>query len=94
MLPPSGPTYSTLARFDETDEQWLEEAWSLVIDFHTPPDKTWTHLVSVYFLSSDGPADGLVPNRLFALYQGYRKVAEGVVLADSEISNNINGTAH
>jgi hypothetical protein len=71
-----------VARFDETEEQWLKEAWSVVIDFRTPPNQYWTHVVSLRFLSDIGPADLLAPDRAFALYEGHRKVAEGVVLAN------------
>jgi hypothetical protein len=66
--PTPGPTYSTVARFN---------------DFHTPPDQTGTHLVSIRFLSDIGPVDRLAPDRVFVLYEGHRKVAEGVVLANS-----------
>ena len=80
--PPSGPKYSTVARFDETEEHWLRHAWSVVVDFTTPPGPTWTHIVSVRFLSNTGPAELQAPDRVFALYEGHRKVAEGLVLAN------------
>src|ERR1700722_8609932 len=74
--PPSGPTYSTVARFDETEEQWRKNAWSAVVEFHTPPDPTWTHFVTARFPSDAAPADLLANDRVFALYEGRRKVAE------------------
>ena len=80
--PPSGPAYSTVARFDETEEQWLKNAWSVVVEFNTPPDSTGSHLVTVRFLSDAAPADLLANGRVFTLYEGHRKVAEGTVRVD------------
>lgn len=82
--PPTGPTYSTVARFDQqTEDQWLENAWSLVVECRDAPDSERAHAVTVRFLAEDGPIHFLAPGREFSLYEGRRKVAEGTVLASS-----------
>jgi len=70
-----------VARFDETDEEWASNAWSLTVEFQTPPDSAWTHIVIVCFLADNGPFHLLAHNKVFTLYEGRRKVAEGKVLS-------------
>jgi hypothetical protein len=79
--PPPGPTYSTVARFDETDAQWAKNAWSLIVAFQTPLDSAWSQIVIVRFLAENGPVHLLTPSQAFSLYEGRRKVAEGKVLS-------------
>ena len=82
--PPSGEQYSTVARFeDQTDEEWKKNAWSLVVDFTDGPDDAGRQIVSVRFLSENGPIEWLSPSRSFALFEGGKKVAEGVVLGET-----------
>src|SRR5687768_4275252 len=38
QLPPPGPKYSTVARFEIQKEIWPREAWSLVVEFIEPPN--------------------------------------------------------
>jgi hypothetical protein len=82
--PPSGPHYSTVARFEpQTEEQWRKEAWSLVLDLEGSPDENWNQIARVRFLAdeADAPIRWLQPNSSFALFEGHRKVAEGTVLS-------------
>ena len=73
--------YSTVARFShETDEQWNRQAWSLVFDLGEIADSNRLQTGSVRFLSEHGPTDWLKPGARFALYEGKRKVAEGVIV--------------
>ena len=82
--PPPGPTYSTVARFEgQTEETWLKEAWSLILELEGQPDQKFSQLANVRFLSEEGPVDWLAPGKIFALYEGFRKVAEGIVLSNS-----------
>jgi hypothetical protein len=83
LRPPTGPRYSTVARFEgQTDEEWRKEAWSLVLDFQGTPDESGRHIVAMRFLSEEGPAQRLSPSRTFALFEGAKKVAEGIVLGE------------
>lgn len=80
---PLGPLYSTVARFeDQTDEQWMTEAWSLVLEFQGNPDESGHQMVTVRFLSENGPSQWLSPSKTFALFEGTKKVAQGIVLRE------------
>lgn len=82
--PPSGPQYSTVARFEsQTEEEWKIDAWSVILEFQQPPDESGCHIVQVRFLSPSGPSHWLELSRRFTLYEGKRRVAEGIVLFDS-----------
>lgn len=83
LQPPPGPRYSTVARFEEqSEEQWKNEAWSLVIELHGQPDESGHQVAAIRFLSEDGPTKWLRPSSKFALYEGEKKVAEGIVLGE------------
>jgi hypothetical protein len=80
--PPPGQEYTTVAKFDrQTDQEWRRAAWSLVLSFKDPADGAWTQTASVRFLNeADAPPDLLSPGRGFTLFEGSRRVAEGLVL--------------
>jgi len=80
---PAGPRYSTVARFDtQTEEEWRNDAWSLVLELEGAVDAASNQTATVRFLSDEDttPTDWLQPGRRFGLFEGYRKVAEGTVL--------------
>ena len=79
--PPVGPQYSTTARFEaQTEEQWLADAWSLILELQQPPDESGRQVVRARFLAKNGPSMWLQPSKTFVLYEGKRKVAEGIVV--------------
>lgn len=78
QLPPHGPMYSTVARFERLKESWSKEAWSLVVEFMEQPDASLSHRVRVRFLA-DGPRDLLQPGSRFELMEGHQSVAEGII---------------
>ena len=80
--PPPGPKYSTVARFENQKEQWLKEAWSLVIEFIEQPDASLSHRVNVSFLADEAPGEMLAKGSVFELMEGPRAVAKGTVLSD------------
>jgi hypothetical protein len=83
LQPPPGPRYSTVARFEwQTEELWRAEAWSLVIEFNGRPDESGQQVAGVRFLSEKGPTKWLQPSSKFFLYEGEKKVAEGIVLGE------------
>ena len=83
LQPPPGPRYSTVARFEgQTEEQWKEEAWSLVVEFNGRPDESGQQVAAVRFLSEKGPTKWLRSSSRFDLYEGEKKVAEGTVLGE------------
>jgi hypothetical protein len=82
--PPTGPRYSTVARFEDERDKWPAEAWSLVAEFiHSYPPNGEVTLVEVRFLSDEAPAELLRPGVRFELCEGRRVVAKGVVLPQS-----------
>jgi hypothetical protein len=52
VAPPRAHRYSTVVKFEsQTGEQWLKDAWSLVLDLEGTPDETWTQTAWVHFLA-------------------------------------------
>jgi hypothetical protein len=66
--PPLGPKYTTVARFEDEGDVWLEL-----------PDATLSHRVRVSFLAEQGPANLLVIGSVFELMEGNKSVARGVI---------------
>ena len=78
--PPSGLRYSTVAKFEhQSEEQWFKDAWSLVLDISGPLGEDRVQTVSLSFLAEDAPEEWLATGKRFGLYEGRKKVAEGVV---------------
>jgi len=52
--PPCGQQYSTVAKFEaQTEEDWLTDAWSLVLSLEGPPDENWVQTALVRFLADE-----------------------------------------
>jgi len=81
-VPPSGPRYSTVARFDRLRDMWPDNAWSIVADFVGSMDEERCILARVRFLSEKAPHDLLSVGSSFDLFEGPRLVARVTVLAD------------
>ena|SRR6266705_2275785 len=81
--PPTGPRYSTVARFKEDQSDWLRQAWSLVLEFRSPPDESLCLIADVRFLVEDAPVHFLHPGSAFELFEGRKVVATGEVVSDS-----------
>ena len=77
--PPSGPTYSTLARFEE-DRRWPDESWSLWVEFEKSFRDSRLLLAKVRFLVDEAPHCLLHEGSRFELYEGAKRVAKGVIL--------------
>jgi hypothetical protein len=54
----------------------------LVLDFQGSPDASGQQIATVRFLSESGPSRWLSPLKSFALFEGEKKVAEGIVLGE------------
>ena len=68
--------------FDQqTIEERLEGAWSLVVKFLGQPDAARSHRVEVSFLVEEAPSHLLSDGSTFKLMEGDRIVATGVVLS-------------
>lgn len=77
---PLGPTYSTVAKFDQQGDQWRDNAWSLVLHFIAPADTHFRQLARVRFLSETGPTHWLQVGSKFQLMEGTTVVAKGTVI--------------
>jgi len=72
----TGKKYSTIARFPEDTGTWLQEAWSIVLEFDKPPAAQGNPpMAKAQFLAGKAPVDRLKPDRAFELYEGKKKVA-------------------
>src|SRR4051812_31243296 len=81
--PPTGPSYSTLVRFQD-DPTWPEHAWSLKLEvIHTFAGGQFVY-AKVQFLTEEAPQDLLHSGSRFELYEGRRMVATGLVREDDE----------
>ena len=75
-LLPAGKRYSTISRFTEDADTWLQEAWSIVLEFDEPPvDPGKPSMAKARFLVERAPVDRLTPGCAFDLYEGKTKVA-------------------
>ena len=83
-LPP-GPTYSTVAKFEAQGEEWMKEAWSVVVTFITQPKPEGRHDVGIRFLVPEAPEAFLSPGSRFWLMEGARAVAEGIVTTSPNV---------
>ena len=79
--PPSGPQYTTVARFEAIADRWPDEAWSVVLDIPPPADDCGIRTVGIRMLAGDAaPEELLASGSRFELYEGARRVAIGEVL--------------
>ena len=79
---PPGPRYSTVARFPGAKKDWLEEAWSLIVEYEAPVWDDGNVVAAVRFLADGAPEELLNVGCEFELLEGSKMVAEGVVLSE------------
>jgi len=73
---PTGKKYSTISRFTEDAGTWLQDAWSIVLEFDEPPSVQGNPSIArARFLVETAPVDRLKPGHAFELYEGKKKVA-------------------
>jgi hypothetical protein len=73
---PTGKQYSTISRFIEDADAWLQEAWSIVLAFDEPPAVQGNPSIArARFLGEQAPVDRLKPGHACELYEGKKKVA-------------------
>jgi hypothetical protein len=74
VCPPSGTTYSSVAKFPEDGDSWPSSAWSVVVTFAKDQNRL-EHFADVQFLSCDAPQDRLKSGNHFEIYEGFKRVA-------------------
>jgi hypothetical protein len=77
---PTGPRYSTPARFEGQAPGPEGANWSLVLDLKTSPPQSTDWIADVRFLFPEAPHELLSKGARFELYEGKKCVARGVVL--------------
>jgi hypothetical protein len=76
---PAGPKYITVARFKSQGSDWINDAWSLIVDFISPINDDLSLLAKVKFLAEEGPSSWLKEGAAFELMEGNKVVASGVI---------------
>ncbi len=75
---PTGLQYITVAKFDEN---WLKEAWSVVLEFEIPPNRQGNpSLGFARFLMPNAPSNKFFSGSSFELYEGDKLMAKVVVV--------------
>ena len=82
-MSPRGPRFARPARFDHQHDDWLEDAWSLVVEVEGKPDFGNWQTAKARFLSDEAPTAWLEVGKRFAMYEGDLVIAEGEVVANS-----------
>jgi hypothetical protein len=77
---PRGRRFSLPARFDHQQEDWTNDAWSLVVEVVGVPDSKGDQVGIAKFLAADAPFAWLSAGRKFTLFEGHLAVAEGEVV--------------
>lgn len=77
--PPSGPTYSTVAHFKESADEWPAVAWSIVLEFLDP----FKSKALVCFLMPNTPGRLLKVGAHFDLYEGPKLIAHAEVIEET-----------
>lgn len=77
---PSGPQYSTVARFEDAANEWPNAAWSIIAEFNEPPQVEMETMAIIQFLVAEAPIELLHLGSRFDLLEGERVVAQGQVI--------------
>jgi hypothetical protein len=78
----SSDKYSTVIKFENEQENWVKDAWSIVLNNLKINDSSDEMMGQMRFLSPNAPEDRLYKNNKFELYEGRSCVAKGVVIDD------------
>jgi hypothetical protein len=82
-MPPSGPKYSTVSRFEDEKDTTPQSVWSLVVELGDLQTESRETIAAIWFLSEDkpdAPLHLLHAGSRFELLEGQRVVARGEVL--------------
>ncbi|MHB1422454.1 MAG: hypothetical protein ACYC3I_04495 [Gemmataceae bacterium] len=89
--PPSGPRYSTPARFEGQAPGPEGANWSLVVDRMSQPLGSADWIAEVRFLVDEAPHELLLLGARFELYEGKKCVARGVIISPVSEAVNLSG---
>jgi hypothetical protein len=80
---PAKSPYSTVARFDESNADWPEVAWSIVAEFAEEDLGKSEMLATVRFLVAEASQELLHLGSQFQLFEGTRMMASGEVIGEN-----------
>lgn len=81
---PDGLRYITIGKFPDEGPEWPNGAWSVVLNFATPPSVQGNpSFGEASFLMDTAPPNRLFVGQRFELFEGLKKVAVVDVLGDS-----------
>ena len=83
--PPTGPRYSTVARFKSDKANQNEQAWSIIAEFLPQQNQhTSCTLANIRFLAPNAPTYLLSLGNQFEFLEGHRVVARGKIVLDRD----------
>ncbi len=86
------PPYATVVHFKDSVDSWPPAiAWSLIVEKVRVLESEYDWLVNVRYMFPEAPSSELKPGREFELYEGGRRVAEGILVGTTKGSGP-NGT--
>lgn len=86
--PPTGPRYSTIARFDDEEKP---TDWSVLVEFEQQADAEGCIEGQIRFLAPEAPSHLLQPGRQGKLVEGRRIVATVEILSATKSPIPVNG---
>jgi hypothetical protein len=86
--PPTGPRYSTIARFDDEEKP---TDWSIIVEFDQQADKEGCIEGQIRFLAPEAPSHLLQPGSRCKLVEGRRIVATVEILLTARSPIPVNG---
>jgi hypothetical protein len=87
-FPPNGTEYTAPARFGISIDDVNAPSWSLRVELGDNEQHIGESISRVHFLLEDAPHQELHQSKVFALYEGRRKVAAGVIVDDPTLLGN------
>jgi hypothetical protein len=72
-------TFVLPARFEHQGDDWIQNAWSLVVETLSPANPSGTQAAQIHFLMEDAPSDWLASGERFSLFEGNLWLADGVI---------------
>ena len=75
-----GRQFTVPVKFDHQGDDWVNNAWSLVVERDIRSDALSVQEVQVHFLMPTAPVEWLASGRKFTLHEGWVPIAEGEIL--------------
>jgi hypothetical protein len=77
---PRGQHFTLPARFEHQGDDWIEDAWSLVVEVDGVPESNGQQYGIARFLMPTAPQDWLTAGKEFTIFEGELALARGSVV--------------